>query len=195
MDRRIIVAIAGQKRVGKDTVADRLCERHGFTNMKISGPLKDGIMHMFGFSREQVESDLKDEVDEFWDIEPRRVMQWLGTDIFQHRLRELFSPPHPPVGRLFWMRQLERRLLASTGHVVVSDVRFDHELRSLEAWADASDSVTLVTLRLSRDSVTVSAPNHESEECRLTADHHMTNNGSVSDLHESVDRLIDEVRH
>lgn len=185
---RLIVALCGQRRVGKDTVADHLCEMHAFSNMKVSGPLKQGLVQMFGFTQDQVEGSLKDEVDHRWGVSPRRAMQWLGTDVFQHRIHELL----PDAGRLFWMRQLVQRIQATTGHIVISDIRFQHELDFLAEHMDAD--AKLVTVRLVRR-CGVPAPletdAHESESCQtLHTDFTLRNDDTQAAVFAKMDELL-----
>jgi hypothetical protein len=100
-----VVAICGRKRTGKDTLAALFVER-GFTHMKFASPLKAGLCAIFGFTENQIEGDAKDVVDPKWGVSPRLAMQWMGTDVMQHRIGDIM----PHVGRGFWAMQLINRI-------------------------------------------------------------------------------------
>lgn len=122
-----IIAICGLKRSGKDTIADYLCQHYGYTKIRIANPLKQGLKAMFGFSDDQLETDLKDIVDERWGVEPRKVMQFIGTEIMQYKINEVI----PSLGRSFWIKSLiEEHINHTDGKdklFVIPDLRFKHE--------------------------------------------------------------------
>jgi hypothetical protein len=120
-----VIAICGLKRSGKDTIADYLCEEHGYEKIKIAAPLKDALKVMFGFSDEQIEGDSKDVIDIKWGITPRKVMQFFGTEVMQYQIQDLL----PNVGRTFWIKSLMEQHISKFPHkkYVIPDLRFKHE--------------------------------------------------------------------
>lgn len=129
-----VIAICGLKRSGKDTIADYLCENYGYTKIKIATPLKQGLKAMFGFTDEQLESDKKDCLDERWGIEPRKAMQFIGTEIMQYRIQEIL----PNIGRSFWIKSLIEEYISNQSEhdntkkrYVIPDLRFLHEYEIL----------------------------------------------------------------
>lgn len=122
-----IVAICGLKRSGKDTIADYLCNNHNYEKLKIAKPLKEGLKAMFGFSDKQLEDDEKDIVDVRWGIEPRKVMQFFGTEVMQYQLQTIL----PNIGRTFWIKSLIEQCIADPANkdkrYVIPDLRFKHE--------------------------------------------------------------------
>lgn len=194
--RRIVVALCGCMRAGKDTIAEHLCDSHAFVNLKVSAPLKQGLVHMFGFSQAQVEGALKDVVDAQWNVTPRQVMQWLGTDVFQHRIAaELL----PGMGRLFWVTQLMHRIGEGDGHVVISDLRFQHELDAVEGLDAARYHVITVKVERTTCVADSEAPvvvrdSHESELCRLRTNSTLHNDSTIPRLLAQVDELLTRCR-
>lgn len=119
-----IIAICGLKRSGKDTIADTLCQHYGYEKVKIATPLKDALKALFQLTDAQVEGDAKDAVDPRWGVEPRRLMQFIGTEVMQFHLQEIL----PTVGRKFWIQRLvEEHISSSNKMIVISDLRFKHE--------------------------------------------------------------------
>jgi hypothetical protein len=124
-----IIAICGFKRSGKDTIADYLCKHHGYTKIKISAPLKDGLKSFFGFTDEQLESDIKDKVDPVWGVTPRSVMQYFGTEVMQYQIQTLV----PGIGRNFWIKRLVSECIGDKEkRFVIPDMRFRHEYDMLK---------------------------------------------------------------
>lgn len=127
-----IIAICGMKRHGKDTIADYLCQHFGYHKVCIATPLKESVKVMFGFTDEQVNGHLKDIIDERWNIEPRKALQFIGTELMQYQIQHLL----PTIGRTFWIQTLiERHILNNNNHsdapLVIPDLRFKHEYEIL----------------------------------------------------------------
>lgn len=129
-----IIAVCGVKRSGKDTIADYLCANYGYTKIKIANPLKQGLKAMFGFSDEQLESDAKDELDSRWEIQPRKIMQFIGTEVMQYQLQEII----PGIGRKVWIKSLIEEHIhnsrSSNELFVIPDLRFLHEYDELSKY-------------------------------------------------------------
>ena len=187
----VVVAICWARGARKDTLADALCREAGFTNHKFARPLKDTLASLFGLSHAHVEGELKDEVHPEWGVTPRTLLQWFGTDVMQHGLSKL--APH--VGRRFWSDRLRQELLACPegARVVISDLRFPHELAMLRS----TFSDRLVTVRVDRRASSSScaatrknprsddpADDHESETgvAGLEVDVELRNDGSEDKL-------------
>jgi len=122
-----LIGLVGNKGVGKDTVADYLVKKHGFTKTHFAGPLKKGVQQWFGFTDEQLYTDLKEEIDENWGVSPREVFQVVGTDIVRDKLSDLLKLN---MGNNFWLNTFDIWYLNGheTDNVVVADVRFQNEV-------------------------------------------------------------------
>jgi hypothetical protein len=124
-----IIAICGLKRSGKDTIADTLCTFFEYEKVKIASPLKNALKILFQLTDNQVEGPEKDLIDPKWGIEPRKLLQFIGTEVMQFQLQEIL----PNVGRTFWIKRLidEHIDNGSHGHIVIPDLRFKHEYEVL----------------------------------------------------------------
>jgi len=133
----VVIAVTGARRCGKDVIADHLCNSYGFHKMRFADPLKRMVAEAFGFTHEQVDGYDKDVVDQTYGISPRRVLQFMGTEIMQFRLRELL----PCAGRTFWAQRLLVEIMrrsSSSGseeqrRIVISDMRFLHEYQYISS--------------------------------------------------------------
>jgi hypothetical protein len=122
-----LIAICGYKRCGKDTLSDYICKKYGHQKVKIAGKLKEIVKIVFGFSEEQVESDLKEEIDSRWGITPRQAMQFIGTEMFQYKIQELL----PDIQRKLWIKSVISSI-NDDSKIVISDLRFLHEYIELK---------------------------------------------------------------
>lgn len=176
MAKKLIVALVGAKRAGKDTVANYLCERYGFTNVKFSAPVKTAVMSLFDLNIDEVEGDAKDSVHERWGVRPRELLQWFGTDVMRVKLSEFL----PKVGQRFWIEKLRSGVLESRAErVVVSDVRFEDEIECLRGMP----GYDTIAIRIDRPGFG-SGDTHVSESGigTLKVDYTVMNDSTVDDL-------------
>jgi hypothetical protein len=114
-----MIGLIGQKGSGKDTVADFLVEYHGYQKLAYAAPLKRVCRELFLLDEDQLhDPQRKEEVDDFWGMTPRQMMQRVGTDLVRTHL-----------GQDFWLKHMDLTLssLPSMDRVVISDIRFPNE--------------------------------------------------------------------
>lgn len=134
MSNKIIVGVCGFQGSGKDTVADYLVNVHGFRRISFAGTLKDAVSAIFGWDRELLEGrtkesrDWREKVDKWWanklnmpHLTPRWVLQYWGTEV----ARKAF---HDNI----WIHSVEYKLSTISDNVVISDVRFPNEIKSIK---------------------------------------------------------------
>lgn len=134
MSDKIIIGVCGFQGSGKDTVADYLVNTHGFRRISFAGTLKDAISQVFGWDREMLEGrttqsrEWREQVDPWWSkrlniphLTPRWILQYWGTEV----CRKSF---HDDI----WIASVEHRMLSLQDNVVLSDVRFPNEIRSIK---------------------------------------------------------------
>lgn len=186
-----LVAICGRRRAGKDTIADILCEHHGFRKVRIADSLKQVMKILFHFDDQQMECDRKDEIDQRWGISPRQAMQFFGTEVMQYKLNDLL----PNIGRDFWIRSvIEKELrigLQSGERIVIPDLRFLHEEKQLR---DLVPSGQLQIWKVIRNIPTHTLPiDSHSSECewkQICEDVLIDNNNDTSMLQKSIGTSI-----
>jgi len=137
----IVLALCGRRRTGKDTLATHLVANStsecAWWHAKVSKELKKCVSQLFNLTDMEVEGPLKDKPIERDScigrgVTPRQILQWFGTDVMQHSLSNDLLPD---VGRHFWINRtiLEISERLEQGYnVVLSDIRFSHELDVLE---------------------------------------------------------------
>jgi hypothetical protein len=180
-----IVAICGAKRAGKDSIARVLQEAYGYEHLQISRRLKDACQVLFGFTADQLESDAKETADPRWGVSPRRVMQFLGTEVFQYGIHEPSGLPElnaHVTPREFWIKAtLDFVDRNGTGRkYVITDLRFLHEERLLKE----RGAFIVKVVRHTHATHNASADMHVSEREYLAIKEHalIINDGSLDDL-------------
>jgi len=183
----MLIAFTGNKGSGKSTAADYLFNHYGFQKIGFADPLKAACKILFGFSEEQLEGHQKEIIDPYWGVTPRRVMQIIGTEIFQYDI-----PKHLPemnIEREFWIKWFERWYYyhyQEGNNVVISDLRFQHE-------ADAVKKYNGKIIQILRNTNEPS-DNHPSEyELSLIDCDYELWNDYIQFLHEDLDVLMDEL--
>ena len=127
--RRIIVGLAGRKRVGKDSIADILIYEYGFVSDSFAAPFRD-------FVSQAICCDFADVVDKEAPIDwlggksRRELMQLLGTAWGRKMI-------HADI----WINALRQRIAkypaSHTCPLVITDIRFEDEaqaVRDMGGW-------------------------------------------------------------
>lgn len=181
-----LIGLAGVARSGKDTVANFLVEHHGFTRMAFA----DAVREMLYRVDPLIEIPIDDEtlyigrvaeyVDGFgWEAakalpEVRRLLQRLGTDAGRAVL-----------GEDVWVDALFGS--ARIGRLVISDCRFANEVKAIRQEGG-------FVLRVERPGVgPVNAHVSERALGDFTPDETIHNDGTLEDLHEEVERVMESL--
>lgn len=179
-----VVALCGVRRCGKDTAAKYLSEHYNLQHVKIAQRLKDALSIIFGFTADQLESGKKDVLDARWNITPRQVMQFFGTEMMQFKLQELM----PSIGRNFWIKRLAEDIAISHRCFVISDLRFCHEENVLRTAFPDAKIIRIINNHNRNRNQNDSIDDHSSEKevDMLHPDVIIENNGSIEELHDSL---------
>lgn len=127
-----IIGIAGKINAGKTTIANDL-GRKGYIKMSFGKGVKDAVSSLFGIDHHHLyDQDGKNELDEFWGLTPRVILQKFGTEA----MRKVF-------GDDFWVKtlkkQIDERCMAAELLqepqkllIVIDDVRFASEAQLID---------------------------------------------------------------
>ena len=130
-----IICLIGQKRVGKDTVAD-IIQAHDpeYRRFALAEPIKDIARIMFNFTESQLFDAEKDMLDTRWNIRPRDFFERFGTDIMQFDIYKYLPGLETTVPRrCFWVHSLINKIrILDCQKVIITDVRGLHELEAIK---------------------------------------------------------------
>lgn len=176
-----LIGIHGKARAGKDTIAKRLCNEHGFLRQAFADPLKRAAQQMFGLTEAQTwDDDLKEVEIRYWGRSPRTLFQLLGTE----GGRNVF-------GDDIWLRRW--RLFydehIATSCIVVPDVRFENEADLIRGLGGL-----LLHVEGRRDVTLKGATAGHASEAGVTfqpgRDVRLANDGTIKELNAKVDQLV-----
>jgi hypothetical protein len=177
-----IIGITGRKRHGKDTLGDYLVSNYGYTKIGFADALKEGCRHIFGFNDDQLYGNSKEIDDAFWKASPRKVLQYVGTDLFRNQLSKVL----PEVKDDIWVKVVEKTILQNPDKkYVITDVRFNNELEFIKKYNG-------LTIKVQRDTLN-NIDSHISESFidELKTNYTIKNSGTIEELYEKLENVMD----
>ncbi len=141
--------------------------------------LKEGIGKMvFGLTEEQLNDPiLKETIDPYWDMTPRKIMQLAGTEA----MRNTF---HQDI----WVRTLEKRIKAADVNAMfaIDDVRYVNEAEAIKSWGG-------IVVHINRDTKKQSTHISETEmQSYKDFDYTIDNNSTFTYLYGHLDKIVEE---
>ena len=185
----MIIGLLGKKGSGKDTVADYLVSKYGFTKYAFADKIKDIIKILFNFTDEDLLPENKEKIRNEWNISPRKALQLIGTEFGQEFIPKNMAEimDNSTSSKEFWIKHFliwyKKNL---DKNIVISDVRFEHECNIL-------NSLDARIWKLVRDKHIYENDNHISEsgiDNIKKIDKIIYNNLGIDEIHSCVDVLI-----
>jgi GTPase SAR1 family protein len=168
----MIIGFSGLAGSGKTTAANYFVEQ-GFRKDAYARVMKQVVSHLFSISIEKLlgDAEQKSQVDLFWGLSYRQILQRFGTEACRHTF-----------GEDFWEKVLWANHRNMAYNLVIDDVRFPNE-------AEAVLRRGGIMIEIIRPGV--ERMNHASEiplpKSLLT--YRLINDGSVEDLFNGLEKL------
>lgn len=185
----MLIGLTGRAGCGKDTVARFLCDTHGFVQIALADPLRDGLKAMLGLVDEQLyERALKETPIDWIGKSPRELMQTLGTEWG----RELVADD-------LWLRAAARRIARIKAYpphlhvagIVVSDIRYENEAD----WLRNQGGQLWIIKRNPSHTMEEHTAAHSSEQHLPTrsGEPRIFNHGTLDELYDQVAEILQGV--
>ncbi len=178
--KKKVIMLCAYARAGKDTVANHLVAKHGYTKMSFAEPIYEMVATMYahvGMNREQLEwMKANDEKLPDANFTVRNMLQTLGTE-----WARTYVSPH------IWPAILTQKIQVSTAtKFVISDCRFMNEYTRLTQDAMLDTKVWTV-LRDAAEPQLQHASEQEIETIAAHAQVKLENNGLLGSLYHKID--------
>lgn len=200
-----LIGLHGKAHSGKDSVAMYLCNNYKETWVEsFAGPLKRACSQMFGIPEDNfTEPNLKEELFHYWQVSPRVIAQFVGTNLVRDRIHTMF--PEGFMDNDFWVRRFAGKIngdliLDGEGEyeagdtVIVTDVRFQNEYDFI-----IENGGCIIHIARNGADGNVGIPGHASEAGitfypeRSAQNFYLENNGTVDELFEKVDKIMNSI--
>ena len=162
--KTIIIGLIGDNRCGKDTFAEILIEKYDFRKYAFADCIKDVARLLFGFSENQLYGNEKEIIDSNYGISPREFFQIFGTEFMQLDIyNHLPNLEQKIPKRCFWSQRtvedIKQYIFNTTDkdrRVVISDIRFLHEVETLQRFITENNNknnnnIELHLIKISRN--------------------------------------------
>jgi len=186
-----IIAVCGYKRSGKDTIAKYLNKKYNYKHLKITYKLKECLKLLFDLRDHELETDKKEKINKKWNVTPRKLMQFIGTEIFQYKIQEIL----PDIDKKFWIKTFLTESLVNNlknkkdFHIVISDIRFIHEYEELKKL-----NIPISIIKVTNDNIMIDSNEElhisEREFIKIPYDKEILNNSSFDDMYKKIDEYI-----
>ena len=185
----MLIGIVGLIGSGKDTVANRLVEKHGYIRDSFAKSLKDAVAAMFNWNREMLEGNTtssrhwREQPDTFWskkfgkEVTPRWVLQHFGTEVMRGQMYDGI-----------WVDSCIGRYKGQ--NTVISDTRFINEIKTIKAHGGIIICVQRGALPTRNEMKEKGVHQSEWDWLGYDYDINIDNNGTLEELYAKVDDLI-----
>jgi dephospho-CoA kinase len=177
----MLIGLAGNAGVGKDTAAGYLRAAHGFRQIAFADPIRAMLLAALpSLEPKDFEHGRKEEILPGLDKSPRQLMQSLGTEWGRTLV-------HPEI----WVQLAQDTVLSEHVNLgralVISDVRAENEAAMIRKYRG-------VVVHLHRKAAArVSAHSSEAGISVHPRDHVIHNDGRPEDLFEALDVLVENL--
>lgn len=175
-----LLAFTGLKQSGKDTSAYFMIKNYNYTKLSFASPLKSAVKDIFDLTDEQVDGSKKDVIDNFWNVTPRSILNFVGTDLLRNQLKTII----PKVDNNIWLVIMTKKIKKLKEKdpnikIVITDLRFHNELLMIKR-------LDGIVIRINRNILYNDEYESERYIKSLNVDYEFENNGTIDDLYKKL---------
>jgi hypothetical protein len=185
----MIILLCGNKRVGKNTIGDYLQNKYNFKQLSFSNYLKQIVNILLDIN---INDDNKDIINKYWNIEPRKLLQYIGTDILRCDINKLnmnfdIEYNNDIFHATYHIKRIHNDIINNiNNNIVITDGRFIDEINYIH-WLKGK------TIKINRN--IDNYDNHSSEQNFKLIDNKyydyiIDNNHDKNELYEKIDNII-----
>jgi len=201
----MIIGITGLKRSGKDTIADYIKDKYNYKKMALADSLKKACQEIFLFDDDQLWGDKKDLIDARYNTTPRKILQVVGSELFQFDIYNYIPEISKAVPlRMLWVNRVlleiykmqnkapihstEKMYQGYFGEdkeldIVISDVRFPHEALAIQKFNG-------IVIKVIRNGLKVDDHISEKSVDDIQCEYTIINDGTIKDLYNKVNHVL-----
>jgi len=194
----MIVGFAGKLQSGKDTSGYRLLDKFGFTRISFAEALKKDTATKFRrtlkahYRMTRPDLQKKEPTEKEWDEIIYRGLWLERDDVTRAMLQEVGTEVYRAVNMDWWVNRWSEEVgKVDSGHVVVTDTRFENEINAIKN----RDGKLVKVIRPALQVATKDVSSHASENewTQFTDwDAVVVNDGAVEDLWKKIDDLAEQ---
>ena len=198
MEKVVIFCISGQKRAGKDTIANYIREHVIASRISFADPVREVCRAYFGWDDDWLLGEHKEDIDPYWGISPRQAMQYLGTEVGRVGIAEHYPNFDDITGDNIWIKNAQKRIreqhyngIGKFRAYIIPDMRFLNEYDAMKKME--KEGYKVITIGVERETG-LPLDNHVSETeikyCVEKCDYQLDNNLAISSLHNKIHQLL-----
>jgi len=180
----MLVGICGKAGSGKDTIGDYLVSKHSFKKIALADPIKRLVKDVFALDDHTVYDRVAREqpLDNWPDWTVRELLQYIGTELFRENIDDAV-----------WVKSLWYKIQKDKeSNYVVTDMRFPNEIGFFESNASDDEFMSIKVVRPGCKG-NVGLQGHASEAYDLDAKITIDNVGTIEELYNKVDKVLEGI--
>jgi hypothetical protein len=186
----IIIGLAGEARVGKDTAADFLIQEHWFEPISFATPIKRGVQSAFGLDPDKPNEN-REAILSDYGFSKRQLYQMFGTEFGRDMLGDdiWIKVAQRTLNNIIYQEENNPGLFTDSKGIVFTDVRFDNEAEFIKRNGghiikiERTVNMPRVNPHCSEDGIN---PN------LITTT--IVNNGTIKELHDQINLVLQEIK-
>jgi len=201
----MLIFIIGNKRSGKDTIANYIVSNYKFSKYAFANPIKKICYELFKWDDNTLNNNDKDLIENETGIVPRHFFEWFGTNIMQHQFTSTFSNSNIQP-RSIWaysiFKDIEHKLQFNPNeNIIITDLRFIHEL---ELFINKFGYDMINFIVITRNDYSITSPFHNWDyeindilnvpfvKSKLSSYNYIKNISNIDTLYNNIDKYFME---